>query len=89
MAEVISWDWRQQLDLEKLGEVVRRVSGGSCDITPIDTGSDDYAVVITDHLVDRDEARHLYLYTEQRFEDEEDREAMRAYWRDLDAEAAR
>ncbi len=43
----------------------------------MDTGSDQYAVVISGHVMDGDEARELYLAD---FEDEEDREAMRVYW---------
>lgn len=83
MAEVISWDWRQQPDLIKLREAVRRVSGGACDLAEIDTGGDDYAVVIADHVVDDAEARELYV--QQQYEDEEDRQAMRDYWADRDA----
>jgi hypothetical protein len=59
-AEVVHWDWKEQPDLDKLSEVVRRVSGGACDLREADTGGDFYAVVIADHLIDPAEAQNLF-----------------------------
>jgi hypothetical protein len=87
MAEVVSWDWKEQPDLDKLGDVIRRVSGGACDLRAIDTAGDDYAVVVSDHVMDVPEARELYL-GEQDYDPkfaEESRGYMRAYWADRDA----
>lgn len=86
MAEVISWGWRQQPDLAALGEAVRRVSGGSCDIVAVETAGDEYAIVVADHTLSEDEARELFLGG--RDYDEEGEEWMRAYWADRDAEVA-
>jgi len=86
MAEIISWDWKQEPDLDKLGEAVRRVSGGACDLRLVDTGSDSYDVVIADHVMTAGEARELWAA--RFFEDEEDREHMRAYWAERDAEGS-
>jgi len=86
LAEVISWRWKKQPDLDQLGEAIRRVSGGACDLRLVDTDSDTYDVVIADHVMTEGEARELWAA--RFFEDEEDREQMRAYWARRDAGSA-
>lgn len=58
MAEmrVLSWDWREQPDLDDLADAVREVSGGRAHVTQVDTGSDQYAIVIADRKLTADEA---------------------------------
>lgn len=60
--EVLSWDWREQPDMEELGRIVWEKSGGRVAITSVeDTGSDQYAVVISDKPLRQVEARDVYL----------------------------
>lgn len=58
MAEhhVLSWDWREQIDLDDLATAVREVSGGRAHVTQVDTGSDQYAIVVADRKLTHDEA---------------------------------
>lgn len=62
MAEqrVLTWDWREQPDLDRLAAHVRELSGGKVRITTVDTGSDQYAIVIADRALTADEAYAAY-----------------------------
>lgn len=53
---VMSWDWREQPDLEQLDQAVRLASGGLARVHTIDTGSDEYAIVVADHRITQAEA---------------------------------
>lgn len=68
---MITWDWKAQPDLSQIGEAVRRLSGGRCDLREADTGGDSYAVVITGRVMDGAEAQTLFeavYYAESREE---------------------
>lgn len=58
-AKVFTWDWKEQPPLEKLAEAVAEVSGGGVYMRQVDTGSDEYALVVSDHPVDDAEAEQL------------------------------
>lgn len=45
---VLTWDWRGQIDLEALADAVWDMSGGEVRITEVDTGGDEYAIVVSD-----------------------------------------
>lgn len=45
-AVVLTWDWREQVDLDRLAEIVREMSGGTVHIHRIFTYFDEYAIVI-------------------------------------------
>lgn len=45
---ILSWDWREQPDMEQFGKVVEELSGGRVHLHEVNTGSDQYAVVLTD-----------------------------------------
>lgn len=49
--EVLSWDWREQPDLERLARMVNDLSGGTVHIAEVDTDSDEYAIVLSDALL--------------------------------------
>ena len=59
-ARVLSWDWRQQPDLAQLGRAIHDLSGGLLHIYEVQTGSDDYAIVIADQPLTDAEARHIW-----------------------------
>jgi hypothetical protein len=43
---VLSWDWRAQPDLDALDRAVRAASDGLVGVTQVDTGGDQYAIVV-------------------------------------------
>lgn len=43
---VITWDYREQLPLDELHRAISDLSGGRLDIHEIETGSDQYAIVV-------------------------------------------
>lgn len=59
-AAVLTWDWRGQPDLNQLGRVIHDLSGGVLHLRPVDTGSDEYAIVIANTDVDGATARAAY-----------------------------
>jgi hypothetical protein len=67
MAEihVMTWDYRQQPDMDQLGKHVYNISctGRPVWIQEIDTGSQDYAVTIADvHLTEHEQQEALEAY---------------------------
>lgn len=46
-ARTLSWDWREQPDLDELARIVHDVSGGTIRLQQIDTGSDGYEIAFT------------------------------------------
>lgn len=59
-AAVISWDWRQQPDLDHLARLIHDLSGGQLIVRQADTGSDQYALVLSTVGLDQQEADRLY-----------------------------
>ncbi len=59
-AAVITWDWREQPDLDHLARVVRDVSGGTVHLRPVNTNSDQYAVVVANTDLDKAAAQATY-----------------------------
>ncbi len=45
---ILSWNWRGQPDLERLATALREVSGGAVHLHEVDTGSDEYAIILSD-----------------------------------------
>ena len=46
-ASVLSWDWREQPDFDDLARVLLALSGGAIHLQQVDTGSDQFAVVVS------------------------------------------
>jgi hypothetical protein len=57
---VLSWDWRGQPDLARLGRLVADLSGGTLHLAEPDTGSDQYAVVLSTAPLDDETATRVY-----------------------------
>jgi hypothetical protein len=53
---VVTWDWKEQPDLQELDAAVRKASGGFARVHEIDTGSDQFGIVVADHRVTPEEA---------------------------------
>lgn len=66
---VLSWDWKEQPDLDELAAAVREMSGGTVHIHQVETHSDEYAIVIGPTELKPAEAYRIY---ERRWEDEDD-----------------
>jgi hypothetical protein len=59
-ARVLSWDWRQQPDLDELARILADLSGGRLHLRQVETGSDEYAVVIADGPLSEWDAGRAY-----------------------------
>jgi hypothetical protein len=59
-AELMTWDWRASLDLEELRHVLSDLTGGRLHLTEVETGSDQYAVLISTTPVGDLETRHMW-----------------------------
>jgi PIN domain nuclease of toxin-antitoxin system len=65
-AEVLSWDWRGQPNLDRLTAVITDLSGGTVHLAQVETGSDEYAIVLSDTPLSTVEAAEVY---DKRWED--------------------
>ncbi len=62
VTRVLSWDWAEQPDMAALADIIRDPSGGTVYLREVeDTGSDQYAVVVSTEPVDEEQARRVYL----------------------------
>lgn len=59
-AAVLTWDWREQPDLNHLSAIIRDLSGGRIHLTPTATGTDEYALIVSTAPVDEATAAGLY-----------------------------
>ena len=59
-ARVLSWDWREQPDLDHLATTIHDLSAGRVRLHQVDTGSDEYAIVLTDEPITQAEADLIY-----------------------------
>jgi hypothetical protein len=53
---VVSWDWREQPNMEAIARHVSELSSGQVIMRELSTGSDQYAWVLADRAVSDDEA---------------------------------
>jgi hypothetical protein len=58
-ARVFTWDWKEQPPLAEVAEAIAEVSGGTVHMRQVDTGGDEYALVVSDRQVDDAEAGQL------------------------------
>jgi hypothetical protein len=57
-ARVLSWDWRGQIDLDDLAAAVRDLGG--LHLIEVETGDDQYAIVLSTEPVSRSAANRMY-----------------------------
>jgi len=43
----MTWDWKEYLDLDELSKVLHQLSEGGINLYQVETGSDQYAIVIS------------------------------------------
>jgi hypothetical protein len=58
--EVLSWDWKAQPSLDRFARIISDLSGGNVHLAQVNTGSDEYAVVLSDEPLNKDEAVEVY-----------------------------
>jgi len=58
---VLSWDCRQQPDLDELAKAIQVLSMGRVHLTQVDTGSDEYAIVLAGRPLDAEEAYRVWF----------------------------
>jgi hypothetical protein len=58
-AKIITWDWKEQPDLDTIARAVHEMSGGLVHMREVDTGSDQYEWIVSDYPVDDAEAERL------------------------------
>lgn len=56
----LSWDWREQPDLDVLARHIRDLSGGALLLHTVDTGSDECAIVLSTAPLNEDSVRVAY-----------------------------
>lgn len=59
-SKVLSWDWRGQLDIDELAEALAALSDGKIRVYDVDTGSDEFAIVVSDTPMKGDEVAAAY-----------------------------
>lgn len=59
-AAVITWDFREQPDLDHLARLVHDLSGGRVHLHHPATGTDDYALIVSTTALDDTAATTLY-----------------------------
>lgn len=64
--EVLSWDWCEQPDLIRLAAILRHLSNDQVRMRQVRTGSDEYAIVLSDAPLTDAEAMAAY---EKRWDD--------------------
>ncbi len=60
MKRVLSWDYKAQVPLDRLANAVFDASGGTVSITEVDTGGDEYAVIVASPPQTAEEAQASY-----------------------------
>ncbi len=60
-AHAMSWDYRQQPDLDELARIILGLSGGRVHLHQIDTGSDEYGIVLADQEMTAAAARSEWM----------------------------
>jgi len=69
--EIMTWDWKQQIDLEELNDAVETVFNGTDRpfIVRIDTQEDQYGIVVCEKQITEAEATKLYEAYEESLDD--------------------
>lgn len=60
VAQIMTWDWREQPDVGRLAEIIYDLSEGRLYVTGPDTGSDECALVVSTVQLDADGARDAF-----------------------------
>lgn len=66
----LSWDYRQQPDLDQLARAVLDLSGGRVHLHRVDTGCDEYGIVLADREMTAAAAHAVWM--RQRFGEDDD-----------------
>lgn len=59
-ARLITWDYREQPPMDVLARLLTEVSAGAVHLAQVDTGSDEYAIVLSNQPLTGAEAHAVY-----------------------------
>jgi hypothetical protein len=57
---LLTWDWAEQPDMNKLADIVLTLSDGRVRMQPADTGDDQYAWLIATYTISPEDASEAY-----------------------------
>lgn len=60
---ILTWDWKEQPPLDDIADIIKTMSGGTVNMVEVDTGSDQFAWVISPVPMDQDSANEAYRRT--------------------------
>ena len=58
--QIFSWDWKESPDFAEIGPAITEVSGGTVFITEVETGSDQFAIVVSSSQLTAEQAAEAY-----------------------------
>lgn len=58
--KLMTWDWKEQVDLEQLGQIVTEISGGTVHLYEVDTESDQYGLIVSRDELTQDQVQALW-----------------------------
>lgn len=65
---ILSWDWKEQFNIDDLIQVVNELSGGKLHVKNIeDTGGDEYAIIVSTEPLSDEKAQEIF---ESRWDEE-------------------
>lgn len=59
-ARVMTWDWRERIDVDTLAAIIYDLSEGGLHVSSPDTGCDEYALVVSTVELNSDQARDAF-----------------------------
>jgi hypothetical protein len=58
--QVVTWDWREYAPLDDIGRAIEEVSGDRVHLYEVETGNDQFAIVITNDRLDKAQVNEVY-----------------------------
>jgi hypothetical protein len=68
--ERLSWDWKDTVNLQKLAEVIRQVTGSPVFIAEAETEGDYFEIFVSDYHIPQDKANALSRELSEESDDE-------------------
>ncbi len=60
IVHVMTWDWKEQVDIDDLAKIVSDLTNGKIHIVSIDTDSDTMGLAISDEPLTQEMARYAF-----------------------------
>jgi len=59
-SQVLTWDWKEDAPLDDIGRAIEEASDNQVHLYPVDTGSDQVAIVVSNGFLTTDEAQEIF-----------------------------